>query len=59
MKREPGFYWVRTGTGWKVAEFGRGGDWWFCGSEMPADDRYLKEIGERVERSNSNPETGA
>src|SRR4030043_1376977 len=47
--RENGYYWVRRGDIWNVAEYFYGG-WILCGHVIDHDDTYFDEIGEKVER---------
>lgn len=57
MERESGFYWVSTLGEWFVAEYFVGveevGTWFMAGSSMNYGDDHFSEIGERIERKES------
>jgi hypothetical protein len=44
--RKDGFYWIRTASKWRVAEF-TGGVWYLAGIESGFSDYTLEEIDER------------
>jgi hypothetical protein len=50
VPRPEGFYWCRVVSGdpWVVAEWSNG-RWWTTGSEVPSDDGFFEEVGERLE----------
>ena len=53
MKREEGFYWVKSPTpdsAWMVAFWDNLFGWYLVGIEYPIPDGYWSEVGERVER---------
>jgi len=43
MNRQNGYYWVREGAKWGIAEW-RGDRWWLCGTEWSGKDKDLDEI---------------
>lgn len=52
MKREAGFYWVRTVMGWTVAELSPGFEeefdmWYICGNEDGYRTSELQEIDKK------------
>jgi hypothetical protein len=49
-ERPDGFYWVRMGSRWEVAELSDGEFWYQAGSDSTLRDSSFDEIGERVER---------
>ena len=46
--RLPGFYWVRCGEKFTIAEFRGNNEWWIIGSEYDTDEKEFDEIYERV-----------
>jgi hypothetical protein len=54
--REPGFYWVRDGGAWAVAEWS-GARWWLTGAGccFIGDDTFT-EIGPRITPPGEEPE---
>lgn len=53
MKREDGFYWVKSEGVWFVALFTNGGEdsyWSLCGCEAEITDFELEEIGEQIKK---------
>jgi hypothetical protein len=50
MDRENGFYWVKIGDNWEVAEWAQG-HWWVCGSEVPPLE--ARTVGPKIDAPES------
>lgn len=57
MAREDGFYWVRIGGGWEVAQTFMG-MWTLAGMACTFSDKQFLEIGERIPEPGSEQRTG-
>jgi len=46
LGRDDGFYWVKRGDHWQVAEWdGQAGWWWLCGNDCPFVDPDTEDAG--------------
>jgi hypothetical protein len=49
-----GFYWVKYGDQWIVAEFTKG-EWWLTGMDEPVQEQQLQIDEQRIERTGQQP----